>query len=399
MVPARTPLRSAVVVVLAIGVVAAGGYALLTDEPGRPSQASIDNASERFASLDGFAATVESTVRLGNRTTRTVRRVTTRPGTGKYRSVAVGGNSTGYDVTVSNGSATWLYDEDNETVRRIDVDPTGNATGAVLSGRYVERVMTAAFDHANETTSGVSALPMVSSRSRPAASGTLPSNGSSLALDVSYAGVERTSGRRAYVFELTQPDDADGSLERYTARLWVDAEWFVALKQRTNFTVDGERYVSTANYRNLSFDPDLSDVSFRFDPPPDANVTTVTGPSIQRYDSREALARNATAAVPDPSVPSDYEFDQGARTVGEQSSLTLQYTNGTGSLSITVSNATDAAPTEGTRVEVGSATGRLQTFGATRLLGWRCDGRSYTVIGSNVGNETVTDVARSIGCE
>jgi outer membrane lipoprotein-sorting protein len=395
--PALSPLRIALVIVVAVGVVAAGGAVILSDETPRPSPEAVDNASERYRSLDGFAATMVSTTTIGNETSRSVRRVTGRPGTNKYRSVAVNESAAPIDVTVSNGTTVWYYDRDNDTVQRIDVDLGANRTGFLLGSSYVERLLEAALGDTNESSSGVSTLPMVSGPGQPDPSGSLRTNASNT-LNVSYRGTERTSGREAYVLELT--DAGDGNrLENYTAKVWVDTEWFAPLRQQTNFTVDGQRYSTVTSYRNVSFDPDLSDVSFRFDPPSDANVTVERGPSIARYDSRTALERNASLSVPDPDLPDDFRFQRGVRTTGPNRFVTLQYTNGTSSFSITVSNSTSVAATEGREVAVGSATGRLQTLAGSTLVGWRCDGQAYSVTGSNVGNETVLDVARSIGCE
>ena len=396
--PALSPLRIALLVVVAIGAVAAGGAALLADETPRPSPETIDNASERYESLDGFAATVETTTRIGNETTHTTRRITARPGTGAYRSVAVG-NASGYDVTVSNGTAIWLYDRENETARRLDVDTDTN-TSVVMGGEQVERLLRTALAEDNESAAGVSTLPMVSTTRGSAPSGSLAENGSSFDVNVSYRGTEQVDGRETYVLELTGANvENNGTVDSYSSRVWVDTERFVALHQRTNFTVDGERYSVEQRYRNVSFDPDLSNVSFEFDPSA-SNVTVESGPEITQYDSRAALERNATLSVPDPNVPEDFRFDQGIRNVGETRSLSLQYTNGTASVSITVRNTTEsAASDDGTEVQVGSTTGRLRTFGASTLVTWDCDGRSYTVIGSNLGNETAVTVAQSVGCD
>jgi outer membrane lipoprotein-sorting protein len=395
--PALSPLRTALLVVVAVVAVAAGGAVLLAGETPRPSTETIDNASERYESLDGFAATVETTTRIGNETTHSTRRVTARPGTGAYRSVAIG-NASGSDVTVSNGTVVWLYDRDNETARRLSVDVDANNT-AVMGGEQVERLLRAALNGGNESAGGVSTLPMVSTAAGPTPSGSLDTNGSSFGVNVSYLGTEEIDGRETYVLELTGTDIEEGTLDDYSGRVWVDTEWFVALRQRTNFTVDGERYAVERRYRNVSFDPDLRDVSFEFDPPEDANVTVETGPSVTQYDSRAPLERNATLSVPDPDVPADFRFDRGTQTVGEARSVTLQYTNGTTSVSVTLRNTTrNATGTEGTAVQIGDATGRLDTFGASTLVTWECDGRAYTVIGSNLANETVVDVARSVGC-
>lgn len=395
--PALSPLRIALLVVVAVGAVAAGGAVLLADETPRPGPETIDNASERYESLDGFAATVETTTRIGNETTRSTRRVTARPGTGAYRSVAVG-NTSGYDVTISNGTVIWLYDRENETARRLEVD-TGTNSTALLGGEQVERLLHAALDEDNESAAGVSTLPMVSTTRGSAPSGSLEENESSFGVNVSYRGTERVDGRETYVLELTGTDvPENGTLDDYSSRVWVDTEWFVALRQQTNFTVDGERYAVEQRYRNVSFDLDLSNVSFELDPSA-SNVTVESGPSLTEYDSRDALARNATLSVPEPDVPDDFRFDQGIRNVGEARSISLQYTNGTASVSVTVRNTTEsAASDDGTEVQIGSATGRLQTFGASTLVTWDCEGRSYTVIGSNLANETTVNVAQSIGC-
>jgi len=395
--PALTPLRIALVVVVAVGFVAAGGAVILSDESPRPSPEAVDNASERYRSLDGFAATMEQTIHLGNDTTRTVRRVTTVPGTGKYRTVALN-DTAGYDVSVSNGTTMWYYDRENETVRRLSLDIENNQGGVLVAGATIEGIMEAAFAESNETASGVSTLPMVSSPGASVASGSLPANDSSLDLDVSYLGTERVGDHDTYVFELTQPAGTT-TLENYTARMWVDTEWFVPLRQSTSFTVDGERYETTARYRNVSFDPDLSNASFRFDPPADANVTVETGPSLTRYDSRAALARNATLSLPDPELPGNFSFQDGLHTVGQRRSVTLQYSNGTASFSVTVNGRTANTTAQGRAVQIGSATGSLQTLAETTLLSWQCDGQTYSVIATPVGNETVIDVARSIGCE
>ena len=395
---ALSPLRIALLVVVAVGVVVAGGAVILSDESPQPSPAVIDNASERYRSLDGFAATMVSTIRTGNDTTRTVRRVTARPGTNEYRTVAVNGTTAGFDVTVSNGTTVWYYDRDNQTVQRLQIDVGENRTGVLLRSSYVERLLEAALGDANESRSGVSTLPMVSGPAEPAPSGSLSANTSSPSLNVSYLGTEQVSGRETYVLEMTETGDSD-RLQNYTSRVWVDTEWFVALKQQTNFTADGQRFETATRYRNVSFDPDLSDVSFRFEPPEGANVTVQSGPSVTRYDSRDALARNTSLSVPDPELPADFRFQQGVHTTGENRLVSLTYTNGTTSFSLTVSNSTDLVGTEGTEVQIGSTTGRLQTFAGAALVGWECDGQGYSLSGSNVGNETLVDVARSVGCE
>lgn len=394
---ALTPLRLALLVVVVIGLIGAGGAILLADEPSQLRPGVVENASDQFASLDGFSARQETTVRTGNETTRIVRRVISRPATGEYRAVALGNSTSRYDRTVSNGSVTWYYDRDNQTVRRMNVDTERNAGGILLAGSYVEQLLQAAVEDSNQTTSDISMLPIVSTTGQANLSGSLSTNASSPQLNVSYRGIETVSGRDTYVLDLTQ--NANSRLANYSGRVWIDTEWFVALHHRTAFTVDGTRYVTETRYENVSFDPDMDDVSFEFDPPSDANVSVSSEMSFTQYDSREALANNATISIPDPDVPDDFQFQRGARTVGDQRSVTVQYSNGTASLSITVSNTTSTASEEGSTIQIGTATGRMQEFGGSTLVSWPCQEQSYAVIGANLGNETIVEIARSLGCD
>lgn len=398
MVPASSPLRVALLVVAAIGVVVAGGFVLLSEEPSRPSAEAIDNATERFESLDGVTARLETNITIGNETTRIVRRIEARPGTGKYRSESIGGTASGADTVVSNGTVTWYYDSDNRTAYRINTDAVAN--GTILSGgRPVEQLLSAAFGEDNESV-GVSALPMVSASASGRPSGALPANQSAIETNVTYLDTEQVSDRRTYLFELRQVEN--GTFGNYSGRIWIDAERSVILRQHTNFTIEGQHYETETRYRNVSFDAELDDERFEFEPPANA---TVSSSQTRQFDSREAVVAAAELDVPNPDVPEDFEFERGTHTVTEQRSVSAQYTNGSASITVSVrsrtatTNDTSDGPDSARNVQIGSANGTLQFIGEARMLDWECGDRSYSVLGSGVGNETVIETARSVGCE
>lgn len=394
-----SPLQVALVVVAAIAIVAAGGFALLSEEPTRPSADVVENATERYQSLDGFTARVESTTRTDDETVRDVRRIAVRPGTGQYRSESLGGNASGSDLTVSNGTVTWYYDRENDTVQRTRMDSSANGSAVVAGGRPAEQLLRAAFEDTNETAPAISALPMGSASSGGRPSGSLPANRSATEINVTYDGIERLGDRDAYALTLRQT--GGGAVENYSGRAWIDTEWFFALRQRTNFTVDGQRYETDTRYRNVSFEPGLDDEQFRFEPPDDATVRTS---STTQYDSREALVAAADLSVPEPEVPASFAFERGSRIVDDRRSVSVQYTNGTATLNAVVRNGTStdrggASDDSETRsVEIDGADATVESLGAAVIVEWECSNRTHSVIGSGVDDETVIDAARSVGC-
>jgi outer membrane lipoprotein-sorting protein len=302
---------------------------------------------------------------------------------------------TGYDLRVSNGTTTWYYDRENETVRRFRLE--SDLTGPLPAGGSVERALEAALGETNDTSSWISVLPTLPASDRPAPSGSLTTNGTNTTastINVTYDGTGQVGGRETYVLSVSAASD-EGAMGNYSARIWVDTEWFAILKQRATFSTGDERSVYEVRYRNVTFNPDLGDVSFRFEPPEDANVTTPTTPSVTEYDSRTALERNASMPVPDPDFRS-FDFDSGYRIAGEDPTLSVEFTNGTASLSVSVQNATDGSRPDGTAVDLGPTPGYLRAVQTTRVLDWQCGGRSYTMYTSDLRNETIVAAARSI---
>lgn len=389
-----TPIRAAVVVLVVLVAVTVGGAVVLSEESAAPLSAVAGDATERFGSLDGVAATQVQTVRLDGETTRTVRRIVARPGAGEYRAEVRNGASR-HDLTVSNGSVMWVYDRDNESVWRTSLDGRNTTTG-FLGGPWVERLLTAAVADSAEPT-GISLLPSVSTPDTAGGSGSVLEEDSVASVRVRYAGTERLGDRRAYVVSFSGAGEARAG--NFSGRLWVDTEWFVALRWESAYRTEGRAVETTIRLRNISFDPSLEGVSFEFDPPPEAEVNEGPDVDVSEYETRAALEADTAVPVPDPEVPAGYEFDRGLTALGEgRQSTTLVYTDGSATLRVTAVNETGYLGRDGRAVRIGNRTGRLDSFGGSRILRWQCESSRYSVAGTAADNETLVAVARSVGC-
>jgi len=268
----RFALGIAVSLVLA-GVVFAGVVVTGDSTAGTPVG---ENASERYAAVDGVTATVTTVVERGGDRNRTVHRLAMRPADGDVSLETLAGPAAGPEVVVSNGSTRWAYDRGDGLVRRTDA---ATLTARLRDrGDRIERLLAGA----NRTTTaagrstprpGVSPLPAV-----PVNQGTpspIAESASDGEFDVSYEGTTTVADRRTHVLSL-RPTDRDAAGSNVTQTLWIDAEHFVPLKYRTNWTEGGERVERTVTFSNVSFDATFSDGRFRFEPPDEAAVVTPT---------------------------------------------------------------------------------------------------------------------------
>jgi len=265
--PRRVLVAGAVVAVVAAAAIL--GVLSTSQQSAKPVGA---NASDRVAAIDGVEATVRTTIRRGNRTNQTLRRVKMRPNDGKVRSESVGDPTAGPELVVSNGSITWRYDRDNGTVRR-----TNATTQKLLQGGRIEQLFRQA--QVNETSrstpeQGISPLPAVprggQTPSQPRVS-VADVNGT---YNVEYEGTDTVDDRRVYVLHITAEGNGATDYRNFSQRLWIDAEWYMPLKYRTTWVADEETVETSVRYSNVSFNPGLSSGSFTFEMPEDAALVT-----------------------------------------------------------------------------------------------------------------------------
>ncbi|MFB6268599.1 MAG: outer membrane lipoprotein carrier protein LolA, partial [Halobacterium sp.] len=226
----RASVTTIVVAAALLAVVVTAGVWLVAAPDAPTGQVVGSDASAQYAAIDGVRATETTVVRRGDETSRTVVNVSLRPGTELRQERVVSGDRK-YEVSVSNGSVLWLFDEDAGAAKRIPLSAT--PAGASTRGDRIERLFTAlnvtresAKDSA--TFESVAPLPVVPE----AADGDAPWTTSNAALTITYEGTEAVDGRKAYVVHV-EPATTGGEEPAYSQTLWVDAETFFPLKQRT----------------------------------------------------------------------------------------------------------------------------------------------------------------------
>jgi outer membrane lipoprotein-sorting protein len=317
----------------------------------------------------------------------------------------VSGAPSGFDVTVSNGSVTWLYDEDERSVTRVEI--AGSGTGSVNQGERIERLFNrltispSAVDE-RETAPpdpGVSPLPVVPGSGGHAGA---PSTVGEASFGVRYTGIDTVDGRDVYVLSLRSPDEnASEPFTNYSQTMYLDTEWFVPLRTETAWTRAGNRVETTTVYRNVTFNPGFEASRFEFDPPEDATVDVIDGPTTDRYDSLASLRENASMTPPDPDLPESFTFRHGTVTSGNVSSVSLRYTNTTAQLVVS-KNTITVDPTDngtdGERVTVDGRDATYQRIGNSAFVTWDCGEFRYSVTGTGVSRDLLLRVAASVGC-
>jgi len=322
-----------------------------------------DHVQTKYEQIDSYEATVETTI-VGPNTSRTTRTdVVAKPQLGFQRSEYLGPDSMAGNVIVSNATTTWTYNATENSARRLDTSGLGQSMQPDY-GQLVE-----------------------SYQDR---------------YDVTVDGTTTVADRETYVVHLT-PKNASQFASEMT--LWVDTERWFPVQQRSSYTIDNETTTVTTTYHDLRFNTGVSNGTFDYTPPADATIETTTMPSVQRFDSRSALADNTSVAVPDPTVPNDFALERATVTeYNGTTSVRLQYTNDSSTLSVSATreadSATDAngtADSDTETVEIGDATASYQSFGSTGILSWHCGDTRYSVSG-DLSKDELIETARSVGC-
>jgi len=380
------------------------------------------DAADRLDSLDSISATVTS------RTTgyefngtgtdggyRSVQRVERRLDTGEQRirvvDTTANGTALGTDLFVSNGTVTWLYDRDANNVTILRTGTVGNTN---LRGERIERLF-ARLDRTRTTPDSESAgipAPGISPTAGLETPGQAPSSFPRSGTDrygVSFGGVEPVDGRPAYVLNVapvTEDGNVSTTLANYSRTMWLDTQYFFPLKQRTQFALDGDEITSVTTYSNVTFDPELADGTFEFDPPANATISENDLSLGTTHDSPSAVETNATFPVPEPSVPRDFEFARGRTgSFNGTETASLVYTNETTRLTVSVYDfdqslgGNGSFNTTGEPVSLGDRNGTYSRAGPSRSVSWSCAGREYSVSASGLSKSFLVEVASSIECE
>ncbi|MFC3478586.1 LolA family protein [Halobacterium litoreum] len=387
----RSPLV-AVALAVALAASAAVGGVLAFGSPGAPTPDPIGlDASEAYDDVDGLQATRTTVVERGGETHRTVAEVRLRPGT-QYRHIAVeAATDRRYELVVANGSALALYDRDANAVARFGLSgPVDPRTPGDRIEALFERLNVTAPDGSASTTASVSPLPVVPRTD----DGPTPTATDAGHLRISFDGTATVDGREAYVLRVSE---AAGAASDFEQTLWVDAEHFFPLKQRTEWADGGESASVTTTYENVTFDPGLGDDAFAFDAPANATVETLDTPEQTTYATVDRLREATDLAVPRPDVPVSFRLAYASKTNGEVSGVGVQYVSETGSLSVAKYSRT--FPARGDRTVSLGETEAAVSVGSTTSVSWNCGDYRYTVRGQGVPVDVLVSVAKSVACE
>lgn len=322
----------------------------LTDQQ---EQRVVEEFNEQMSEIDGYHATMNTTVTVDNETYSTTTEVWVRPDTGELRQEVLAPDERAGHLTVSNGSVMWTYDPDDGTATRFEVP------------------------EASTDTSLASNLDELANRS-----------------DIVYNGTETLDGEETHKITLVPNESADVAVDA-TTTMWLDSDRMFPLKIHTQ--VDSNT-ATTVRFTDVELNPGLSDDRFEFDPPEGVEVREPEMPDFQSYDSRAALGDAVDRDLPDPTLPGGYTFDTGTVTESDRRhSVTLVYANGTDQVSIGIAEAPDGVRTDGETVEIDNRTATYDSIGDVGMVVWTCDDTRYSVTGT-LDRQSLLDVAASIDC-
>ena len=388
--------RVVAVCLLCVVTVLAGCTAMSGNDEELPDS---DEIEETYTSLDAYSATFvfnssseipESIERVGP--SRTEGELIVRPGTGEVYREVESRNGSNSQIAVSNGTVAWVYERGVNRARRLEIAQTDSQR------RQLRQIVTRINRNGSEGESE-SALPVVPIGIGDGLEGGTDS-GSTAGLDVSttaaYEGTELVDGREAHVLAVESTDESEVR-GRWT--YYLDTEWYVTLRSTSNVTVDGKQLRTSFRLQDVTFDPEVSAGQFEFTPPDNA---TITGPKVEvgRYESREQLAAVTDLRVPDPDVPSEFEFETARRSLSDSAeSISLRYTSDVATLLV---SRRDTSPNlsvddRSQEVQIGNRTGVYRESPRQSQLRWGCPETTQSISGS-LPLEALVDIAASIDC-
>lgn len=357
----QRPRTSMSAVALALALVFAGCSGAPISPDDLSAEEIGERAQEKYESIDSYEGTLTSSVASANVNRTTTANVWVRPHSNELRYEYVSSGPMNGTVMVSNGSVMWSYNESANTVRKTDISGLGSGVAATNYSSVFEN----AFER----------------------------------YDISHEGSATVGDRSTYVIELTPKNGSSTvAIEEWT--LWIDKDRWFPVKHEMTTSIDDETSTTTVEYTNLSFNTDVPDDTFEFEPPADATVEQTRVPDVEQYESVDGIDAATSFDVVEPSeLPDGYEFTRAVRSNSSESrSATLTYENESDALVVRQFTGNLSGTDADETVTVNGHEASVTTYGETTSLSWTCDGRSYSVIGS-LPTDELTDVASSLDCE
>lgn len=388
--------RRALLAVALAALAATSGCSALPFAGGDSGAAPPDeDVAAAFDDLETLNATQVSRIDSGNTTNETRTRIAISLGdpVEQFSRVLAPEDRAG-NVQAVNESRVVIYDAAENNVTRVPRTDTAR----VDSGEYYASIVAAARNDSTVAapSQGVSPLPVVPATSTPESVDASDIEG----FEVEYLGTDEVGDRTAYGFRLTPAADAALNITR---TFWLDSEFYYPL--RTNYTteLDNETIHVESHLEDVTFNADIPESIFDWEPPSDATVDDVNF-TTERYESLSALREGTDVSVPDPDLPEGYEFLRGQTYASNFSQVSVAYAGEEGARLVVskvvnpVSNGSSLLD-EGENVTVAGKDGIYLTTSQSSLVTWRCDGVQYTVTATAMDRETLLAVAASVVCE
>lgn len=387
----RAVLLVAALVALA-GVAGSAWVATSASAPDRPQF--DDDVADQYDAIQGVEGTRTTTIERNGtvESTRTYA-VQLRPDTGEKRLSLREGPESRFGTRVSNGSVLWLYERETPNVTRIELDDDrASSRGDTIARLFARLNATTGDGETPAEPPTVEPLPVVPESAAQSGAATGVGGGP---LTVSYGGTDTVADREVYVLRLTPVNESTDA--NYEQTLWLDAENYFPLKQRTAWTHEGQRTVMTTTYTDVAFDPGLDDDTFTPDIPENATVHSPDTAETTTYRSVGALREASDVAVPDPVVPPTYELTYATQTNGRVQGVGLRYANRTSVVSVAKYSFTYADEDDEGELTIDGRPATLTT-GQRVSLSWNCEDYRYTVRGTGISADVVVDIGESVGC-
>ena len=373
----------------------AGCTMLAGEESDLPAAETVENRTE---SIDAIEATVISAIDTDAMTNTSRIRMISRPETGELRAEVLGPGQQNGTLVVSNGSTMYLYDRPANRVQVIEMENLSSLN--TDSMEPVVKIFGALNDASADERANVSISPLpvvpTGGSSPVAGAQSLSVYGN---VSLSYEGMGTVDGRDAYVVEMI-PQGENPIIEENT--YWLDEEWYYPIKSVGTSNLSVLNGTITMEYRNVTFNPDISNDTFEFDVPENATVANnsyTTNVTTETYDSREKLSTAVQRSIPEPEIPPEYRFEAGNLIEnGTSESVSLRYTNGSESLMVSVRPTTSGGDASlGETIDIGGHDATIATIRDTHTLTLECGETIYGVTGVEP-RETIIDIAESLDC-
>lgn len=325
---------------------------------GPESAAALEETFEdRMTSLDSLAATRTQSTSFEGGAQSSTTDIWVRFSTGEYRTEVVAPESRAGNLVVGSTDTVWVYDARENVATKLDRDRDGSTNGTAT----VVTQLATAFD---------------------------------------LTGYERVTHEGQGTYRVTLVPERESGVDT-TVTAWLDAETYFPVTIEQSYALENRTVSVRTHFENVTLNPAIPDERFAFDPPANATVETVDLPETETFDSLETMRESVDASVPDPAVPDGYSFEQGrlvdpGTEAGRNTTVTLRYSNGTDSLTVSKIEATFPM-SGGENVTVGDREGRLRSYGDATSVTWRCDGWTYSVSGT-LDRAEILAVADSVAC-